>query len=480
MRNLLLLRISKFNKDQFSRFCDYTCSPYFNKSERITEIIEILRDNYPDISEEVLKKIAKRFPSASAVNVQLSRMNDLLDDFELQQLIESKQYILQALKYELELDKKNNVKYYIALQTSERRDFRSSDDLWAEYYKEFSSIALCENNWLNEKQKIIEHSENSMRAIMDYFLSKYLMIYANKSTHTLGVTNLKDSASSRLVLDYVKSNLDQQSLSVKCLFYIIQLFQSIYKNDELFDKNYESLKNDTFNLLNENISYEINYALVQAVSACVYKGVMQTDYIAKAFEMVDFLISRKLFFTFFHEQQTQQRFILLIKIALGCGQTDWALNFINTQIWRVDKKSQASISNYATGLVYFNLKEYEKATKLMLKVNLSGSSQFTIDNKLTLLKMYYEVNELHSFQYQTNSLMKYIKQAKVSKNYQLNVMHSIAIITLFFKCRTSNDIKKMHTEIDKKKLNYLIQNYRDKWYVEKYDLLLNANPTINQ
>ena len=132
------------------------------------------------------------------------------------------------------------------------------------------------------------------------------------------------------------------------------------------------------------------------------------------------------------------------------------------------------------GLVYFNLKEYEKATKLMLKVNLSGSSQFTIDNKLTLLKMYYEVNELHSFQYQTNSLMKYIKQAKVSKNYQLNVMHSIAIITLFFKCRTSNDIKKMHTEIDKKKLNYLIQNYRDKWYVEKYDLLLNANPTINQ
>ena len=62
MRNLLLLRISKFNKDQFSRFCDYTCSPYFNKSERITEIIEILRDNYPDISEEVLKRLPKDFP----------------------------------------------------------------------------------------------------------------------------------------------------------------------------------------------------------------------------------------------------------------------------------------------------------------------------------------------------------------------------------------------------------------------------------
>lgn len=470
MNNLLFERLSKLKKDDFVQFELFINSPYFHKGEKAISYFECIKPFYPnfEIPKKEQTKIGKLFPSKAAYNVLLSRINDLLDSFELQELYNKKTFIKTALKYELELEQKNNVKYYQQLQQTPTNTMKDSDDLFADYYKEFTSIAICENNWLSDKEKIIFHSEQAMSSMLSFFLSKYLMIYANKITHSLNISPTpEESNETKLMLKFVEDNMEQQSLSVKCLFYIIQLFKNI-SNDEIeFDENYNKLKKDTFGLTQNEISYEIKYALIQASSACIFKCYTNPKYFNLAFELIHFLVENELYFTLSHQQQIQQRFILIIKVALGSDKTDWAKQFIETRINLIDKKQQADFYNYALGLIYFHQQNYNAAIKLMIKININ-TPQYVIDYKTTLLKMHYELNELAAFNYQSQTFLKYLtKEKTLNKTHKKHIQDSIECIKLLFRYKKNKKHEDITEKLKLKNMDYLITNYRDKWFAEK-------------
>lgn len=471
MNNLLFERLSKLKKDDFVQFELFINSPYFHKGEKAISYFECIKPFYPnfEIPKKVQTKIGKLFPSKAAYDVLLSRINDLLDSFELQELYNKKTFIKTALKYELELEQKNNVKYYQQLQQNPNNIMKDSDDLFADYYKEFTSIAICENNWLSNKEKIIFHSEQAMYNMLNFFLSKYLMIYANKTTHSLNISPAPEETNeTKLMLKFVEDNLEQQSLSVKCLFYIIQLFKNI-SNDEIeFDVNYNKLKKDTFGLTQNEISYEIKYALIQASSACIFKCYTNPSYFKNAFELIRFLVEKNLYFSLSHQQQIQQRFILIIKVALGGGEIDWAKQFIETRIILIDKKHQNDFYNYAFGLIYFHQQDYNAAIKLMIKININ-TPQYVVDYKTTLLKMHFELNELASFNYQSQTFLKYLSKEKtLNKTHKKNVIDSIEFIKILFRNKNIKSKDSFEEKLKTKKIDYLISNYRDKWFTEKY------------
>ncbi|MFN8283255.1 MAG: hypothetical protein U0U67_08585 [Chitinophagales bacterium] len=474
MNNLLLNRMRELKKEEFYRFELFLHSPYFNKSEKSVLFFDLIKPYYPDfiLPRSVQTKISRLFPSKIAGDVSLSRINDVLDNFELQQFYEQKKFVKNSLKYELELDKKNNVKYYTALQRAPTEKIQSSDDLYAMYCKEFASIAICENNWLSDKEKIIFHSEQAMYNMLNFFLSKYLMIYANKVTHSLNISPAPEETNeTRLILRFVEDNLAQQSLSVQCLFYIIQMFKNITKDEKEFDLSFNALKNCTFNLIKEEISYEIKYALIQASSACIFKCYTNPKYFKNAFELIHFLVENDLYFSLSHQPQIQQRFILIIKVALGAGEIDWATQFIENSINLIDKKQQNNFNNYALGLIYFHQQNYNEAIKLMIKININ-TPQYVVDYKITLLKMHYELNELAAFNYQSQTFLKYLtKEKTLNKTHKQNILDSMEFIKQLFKYKKSKVKEDLAKKLKLKKIDYLISNYRDKWFIEKYNLI---------
>lgn len=476
MKNLLLHRLNNLEKDIFFRFDAFIRSPYFHKGEKAAEFMDIIQPFYPNFNENTISQLKKANSSQKSYEVLMSRINDLLDEFELYELFAQKKYLQNALKYELELDKKNNVKLYYQLQHQQKQAIQSSDDLYAEYYKEFTSIAVCENNWLADKDQIVMHSEQAMSNILHFFLSKYLMIYANKATHTFSLLQKSEIAETQVILNFVADNLETQPLSVQCVFYIVQLFKNINGGNDIFDLYFNRLKTQTFVLENEEISYEIKYALIQSVSACVFKCISEPSYLQNAFEMVEFLVEKDLYFTLFHDQLIQQRFIMIVKIAIGANQINWAKQFVEDKITIISKNSQKDMHNYASGLIYFNQKEYINAMKLMLKVNLN-SIQFIVDCKTTLLKINYELDDITGFNYQSQTFLKFINKDKsLNKTHKKNVLDSIEFIKLLFKYKKNKSQDLFIEKLEFKKIDYLISNYRDKWFAEK----LNPNSDKKQ
>jgi hypothetical protein len=432
---------------------------------------------YPDfkISKPVWIKILKIGPSQSAYDVLLSRINDLLDDFELYEEFNRKSFMKEAIKYEIELERKNNVKYYHQLQLQAGMPIQSSDYFYSEFYKEFSSIGVCENNWSTNKDKILLHSKRAMDNIVYFFLSKYLLIYANKITHSLNMASPpEETIETKMVLQFVAQHLDRQPVTVQCVFYIIHLFKNISGNNERFNFYFDRLKAQTFQLDKHEVSYEIKYALIQASSACVFKCYADPEYFQKAFEVIQFLVEKDIYFKELHELVIKQRFILIVKIALGAKKIEWVKQFIESNVSRIPKNVRTDFFNYASGLIHFNEHQYNDAVKLMVKINLK-SAQFIADYKLTLLKMYFELNDLASFNYQAQTFLKFLSKDKsLNKTHKSNIIDSVHLIKWFFKYKKNKKTKELKDKVSNKNLYYLISNYRDKWFDEKYKLLIHS------
>lgn len=474
MKNILHIhRLKELKSDVFLRFEAFVKSPYFHKSDNAIQLIDLIKPYHPEFNfpSDVLHKIKNLSPSKSAYHVLLSRMNDLLDEFELHELFNKKTFLKQSLNYELELEEKNNVKYYHSLQQISEETIFSSDDLYAGFYKEFASIALCENNWITDKEKIFLHSDKAMKNLLNFFLSKYLMVYANKITHTTNLTeNQEEPPETTMVLNFLKEHINEQPLAVKCVYYVIQLYKNIHDNT-LFDLFYEKIKKDTFLLQKKEISYEIKYALLQTSSASVIKCYTEPAYFKNAFEIVQFLLEKELYFLDQHDLIIQQRFILIVKIALGANQKEWAKNFIKNEIGRIKKTSQNNFYNYALGLVYFQQQEYNEAVRLMVKINLN-TPQFIIDYKITLLKMYFELDDQPGFTYQSQTFEKFLAKDKLlNKNHKKNMSDSAKFIKLLFRYKKNKKYEELSKKIESQNINYLIINYRDKWFAEKYNQL---------
>lgn len=476
--NLLVSRLKKLKNDDFLRFELFVKSPYFHKSENAILLINLIKPFYPDFNftKSVTTKIEKLSPSKTAHHVLLSRMNDLLDEFELYEMYNKKKFLKKSLLYELELEEKNNIKYYLQLQQTTPDTKLSSDELYADFYKEFSSITLCENNWIADKEKIFFHSDYAMKNLLHFFLSKYLLVYANKITHAFNMPeNVEESIETKLVLNLVNEQIEEQPVSVKCVYYIIQLYKNISADNKAFDLYYEKLKNETFHLQKNEIKYEIKYALLQASSACVIKCYTDPAYFQKAFEIVQFLVKEELYFLDQHDLIIQQRFILIVKIALGANQIEWAKDFIKNEIRWIKKTSQINLYNYALGLVFFNQQEYNEAVKLMVKINLN-TAQFIIDYKITLLKMYFELDDQHGFNYQSQTFEKFlVKDKSLNKLHKKNMMDAVDFIKFLFRYKKNKKNEELLQKINAKNIDYLINNYRDKWFAEKLDVLTNNN-----
>lgn len=474
INNLLFVRLNNLSKDKFSHFELFVNSPYFHKGEKAVQFLSSIKPYYPEFvfPKSVKIKIEKLVGNQTSYSVLLSRVNDLLDKFELYEHFNSKIFLKNSLEYELELEHKNNVKFYKQLQEQKENAIEDSDDFYAGFYREFSSIAVCENNWNADKEKILFHSEKAMSHMINFFLSKYLLIYANKVTHSLNITSHKETPETEMLIKYVSTHLEKLPLSVKCVFYIVQLFKNISGDNKEFDFYFEKLKQQTFALPKSEVTNEIKYALIQASSACVFKCYTNPKYFENAFEIIQYLVEKDLYFTDLHEMLIQQRFILIVKIALGANKSEWAKQFIDEKISLIKKSSREDFSNYAFGLIYFQQHQYNDAVKLMVKINLN-SAQFIADYKMTLLKMYYELGDISGFNYQRQTFLKFLgKDKTLNKTHQKNIIDSVEMIRWLFKYKKNKKYNELSEKLTSKNLDYLLTNYRDKWFTEKYSALV--------
>lgn len=472
MKNLLADRLRKYEKDTFSRLVAFMGSPYLQKSEKALQYILLIKPYHPEmiLPASARQKLKRLFPSESAHHVLVSRLNDILDDFELYEEFGKRDHLKRALRYEIELDKKNNVRFYQQLEPAATTNGLSSDDLYAEFYKEFHSIALCENNWIQDKEKIFRHSELAMRHIFQFALSKYLMVYANQATHQVNLAKTEtEPEETVLLLAYLERHIDRQPTPVRFLYYVIQLYRNISGNNAVFDQYADKLKLEAYRLDPGQITYEEKYALIQASSACIFKCHIYPEYLKRAFELIRFLVEKDLYFSILHQSMIQQRFILVLKVALGANESGWAANFIREQLQRIDPVHREDFLNYANGLIHFHQRDYNAAIRAMIRINLNLPN-FIADYKMTLLKMYYELHDLPGFNYQAQTFMKFLgKEKTLNKLHRKNMADSVECIKWMFRYKKNK--KQAGELLDKlrgKQIDYLVLNYRDKWFADKY------------
>lgn len=92
MKNLLLNRLANLKREDLYRFESFIRSPYFHKGEKAAEFMDIIQPFYPNFDEYALQTVKEFYPSQKAFEALQSRINDLLDEFELYELFAQKNF----------------------------------------------------------------------------------------------------------------------------------------------------------------------------------------------------------------------------------------------------------------------------------------------------------------------------------------------------------------------------------------------------
>lgn len=85
----------------------------------------------------------------------------------------------------------------------------------------------------------------------------------------------------------------------------------------------------------------------------------------------------------------------IVAVALRCGQTDWTLGFIEQYNPHIAPNHRDNAISYNMAKYYYQVRQYGKVLNLLQQVTYNDIF-YNLDSKVTLLKTYYELDEIEA------------------------------------------------------------------------------------
>lgn len=456
---------------EFRKFGEFLNSPYHNKSRKIIQLYELINFNYDEFDANIItnEKIAKAIFNGEGdkdqnVRTLISSFTSLLEEFlAIEELSKNPLYgktlLLKSLR------DRNILKTFdmVSKEISEfqEKDFNRNTDY---YYNEFS----FKETWLNY------HGED-----LDLDLDKSYLEMSENADYLFIVTKLKilNTVISRKILSGIGIYKSYWAVE-NILKYIEKNIQSIEKNHPIIyseykilmmvlepakDIHFHDLEKHVFNNIvkfNEEELEQVYYSLsnycVNKIALGEDKFVNELYKIHSNFEKTGFYAKNKnLMYT---------DFIGVIICGLNMKHLKWVQHFFETYKGNITSDVKRDTINLASALIAFHEKKYKECIAFLGKVGYKYT-YFYLKSKETLIKAYYELDELESMEAVVDAAKHYLKRHKeiLSIHYDRFILFLNYIINL-----TKLDKKqKPELKVLMKKLDENRTTIAREWLIEK-------------
>ncbi len=438
--NKLISALSQLSRKEMTRFVEYVHSPYFNKHEKLKQLVDLFNEVYPqfekaDLSKRMLSNkilsTRKHKPKTSNLKRFEQQISDfltylyrLLEDFlALENYYRDELRINRTLMKEL-YDKRmfHTMRRKIEIVREQLSDSAERDSRF--YYNAYQL-----ENFSDLYQTSLQHrtTDTSLQRKVDMLDVFYLAEKLRNSCEMINRSNIVQVEFKSQMIEeltsLIEENQDLINVPVIAIYYRIYLtltqseIESHYREMiKLLEEHNQLFTHDEARLM---FDYAQNYCIKKINSG-------KTSYLHEIFLLYQSQLKKELVFD--KEILAEQDYKNIVTVATRLKEFKWAQNFIQKYKEYLPGKDQENAYTFNLASLYYTMKDYNRAAKLLVGVEFTDV-YYALSNRSLLLKIFYEQQDDEPLFSLVDSFKTYLNRNKEISVYQRNVHLNLVRLT---------------------------------------------------
>ncbi|MBX7202193.1 MAG: hypothetical protein K1X77_03910 [Bacteroidia bacterium] len=426
----LILLLKTLNKKEIKDFQLFAGASFFNKNEKLQVFLEHLSGFHPQFEQEQLEKtlfFKKFYPketySDQKIRYLLSDLTKLLEDF-----IAYQEYQKDAFrkKYHLAsgLLERNQDKFF--LQELESLQQMNAGNQMRDHAYYFNQQQISEISYEHTSEKRNRAFDSSLQALIDNLEIAYLVKGLRFYCEMINRRNILSVEYNLRFFDQVMQYIRQGQFDD---IPAIRIYKMIYISltEAGNHENYLALLDELAKSSQLFSSRELRGMYVFAQNDCI-RRINRGD--KGALNEIFFLYQTMVSQGLIYEGQfvSQPDFKNIVTTGLRLGEVAWVSDFIARYKEKLNPEYSENAFTYSMAWVHFARKEYDKALRMLLRVEFNDV-YYHLDSKSLLMKVYFELDEYEAFLSLTDAFKVYLKRNRfISESQRTTYSNFIKLI----------------------------------------------------
>ncbi len=456
--------LESFDKYEQNRCRKYIESPYFNRSEQLVLLFNLLIKHSNRKVEKALDKAAlweKIHPKRKLDDVRFRKYTSdllkLVEGFIAQQIYEGNALNQASNLIKAVGNRKLNKLYGSTVRTARQLSTKQQERPAAYYFNQYK----IERNYfelveLDRKERI--NYDEIISNLDQFYLAEKLVLYCGILTRQSQAAHSYNLGFHDPILEYLSSSNIEEFAPIVQVYYQIYLAYT-YPNEA---NNYFKLKkllDEHADLFTDREAYEL---YIYAQNYCAFRlNEGKVEFLEELFQLYQTMVSKGIIFE--EGQLSPWDFKNIIVIASRVGQYDWARDFIDTYAARLPDDFRENAVTFNRARLHFEQKQYDDVIDLLRTIEYDDIS-YNLESKTMLLITYFETDEIEPLYSLLESFRTYLNRHKEipqqRRAYYKNLIRFTKKLTKIIP-RDQKSIDKLKTEITETK------GFNVRWLNEK-------------
>ncbi|MEO8210704.1 MAG: hypothetical protein ABI840_09080 [bacterium] len=416
MRHKALDIFRTFSENDVKAFSKFLKSPFFNESEKLYKLYDILISFYPSFNSDLLtdKLISERLSpnlayKQSTIKVLFSDLyncslnyltvkNLMSNQFESQDMLRNELFSRNLFRSVEE----NITKFETSGKINENINVLYFLNMF-QFYTDKSNLIYLKNSKKNKT--LINQDIDALTRRGVYLTYFFVMEFMREFDNLMSIGATYDFPKSQNIIYKLFNALDFESLfdllirneSNKNYSTVLKIYHSLYLTFMNFDteKFYYEYKKLVLNNLNLLSADEKRFHISRMLKYCMQKrdnGIFSEKFDNELFYVYDFLLNKGYYRSTVTEFFPDELFRNILKLGLKLKKYNWVKGFIKNYVKRLIPDRRKNMHNFSLAEYYFNRKMFKESLNYLHKV-LIEDFIFKLDIKNMMLITYFELKE---------------------------------------------------------------------------------------
>lgn len=402
------------SKTQLRALRKFVKSPYHNKRQDVVELFELMYktplENRTALRKEKVfpKLFGKEAYSPDKMDYTMSFLFKTIEQFLIHQHAVSDktnaQIALMEAYRNLGLNKHFQQSAALALKQQKKEPLRDLN-----YHERAFNIEFIQYEFLSRQQRNTPKNLQELSTKLDLrFLSQKLKDACRLLAHQAVAKQQYDFGLLNSILPYINEHLEiLEHPSIALYYYYYQAATIPEKSEHYF----QQFKTTFFNCSQAFQDIELKNVYTLALNYCVKRvNLGQPEYQQELFDFYDAGLRLKILID--NGILSQFTFNNITKLALRLNKIKWTEDFIENYKGLVDERYHDTYVHNAYSMLYFAQGKYEETMVRLQQVD-HKELFITLDAKVLLIKVYYQLDEYDVLESFINSFKVFLRRKDI-------------------------------------------------------------------
>ncbi|MFK7907484.1 MAG: hypothetical protein AB8B69_20275 [Chitinophagales bacterium] len=469
--------IQGLNDKEIKRFDEYVNSPFFNKNDKVIELLKFLRKYHPGFdNSRFTKENAYKAVFGARQKFNVQKLRNIMS--QLFKLLEA--YLVQL---EFDVDKDfHNISLLAALDkrymdkqfTQKYEEFKKQklspiERTTKYYYTKYRIEDIAFDHSIKRNNRLIDTSMEEADINLDYyFLTLKLRYYCVMLNSRNVITVQPNMEFANQILDYLESSslLDESFFEqIPSIHFYYRLLLLLKEEEDSYYIDLKELLASHRDALPVKEIRQIYTAVFNYLNKKLKGG--EGRYIRDIYELYKLMFEQDILIeNGFINNHLNFRNALIAGLRLG--ELEWAEMFIEKYSPLLVPLHRENWVNYSLAELNFYKKNYKETLKYLLGFEFKDAFNYA-DHKTLLAKTYYELEEDEALFALTHAFRIYLhRDTNIAEHFQKPYHNFIRLLNKLAKARFDPDANVQDIRQELQELKYITNQ---EWLLTKMDEL---------